>query len=138
MHRWPPAPRPHLIEPDSDDPVCHWYPLRSQAHHAAKANAVIDDITGASLEYRQLIKGKQHALWVRAFANKLGMLAQGVGTRRPTGANTIFFIRKAQARIHAHDWFCACPNSGRWSHSWSDHSLDYQQPQGVFPIRKSI
>jgi hypothetical protein len=59
-------------------------------------NAVVDEITGVSLEYRQLLKGDKPYLWIRAFANDLGMLAQGVGTRQPTGTNTIFFIPKAK------------------------------------------
>jgi hypothetical protein len=59
-------------------------------------NAVVDEITGVSLEYHQLLKGDQSDLWIRAFANDLGMLAQGVGTRQPTGTNTIFFIAKAK------------------------------------------
>jgi hypothetical protein len=89
-------PAPHLITPDPDDPVRHRYPLRSQANHTSEANAVVDEITGASLEYRQLIKGDQPDLWIKAFANDLGMLAQGVGTRQPTGTNTIFFIPKTK------------------------------------------
>jgi hypothetical protein len=60
--------------------------------HHAEANAVIDSVTGLSLEYRHLIKGPNKAVWIRAFANDLGMLAQGVGSRHPTGTNTIFFI----------------------------------------------
>jgi hypothetical protein len=87
-------PAPHRIAPDPDDPVRHRYPLRSQANHTSEMNAVVDEITGVSLEYRQLLKGDQPDLWIRAFANNLGMLAQGVGTRQPTGTNTIFFIPK--------------------------------------------
>jgi hypothetical protein len=59
-------------------------------------NAVVDEIMGVSLEYRQLLKGDQYDLWIRAFANDLGMLAQGVVTRQPTGTNTMSFIPKAK------------------------------------------
>ena len=50
-------------------------------HH--QANVVIDPITGASLEYRHLIKGPTKAIWENLFANEIGQLAQGVGTRIP-------------------------------------------------------
>jgi hypothetical protein len=74
-------------------------------------NAIVDEITGVSLEYRQLLKGDQPDLWIRAFANGLGMLAQGVGTRQPTGTNTIFFIPKAKVPAdrqvtYGHNCFC--------------------------------
>jgi hypothetical protein len=62
--------------------------------------AVVDEITGVSLEYRQLLKGNQPDLWIRAFANDLGMLAQGIGTRQPTGTNTFFIIPKAKVRAN--------------------------------------
>ena len=60
------------------------------------ANAVINPITGESQEYHKLIKGPKRDVWIRAFANDLGRLAQGVGTRMPKGNNTIFFIGKNQ------------------------------------------
>jgi hypothetical protein len=56
------------------------------------ANSVIDEVTGHSLEYRHLSTGPDHAVWTKSLANDLGRLAQGVGTRMPTGTNTIFFI----------------------------------------------
>ena len=31
-------------------------------------------------------------MWIRAFANDLGRLAQGAGTRMPSGTNTVFFV----------------------------------------------
>ena len=61
-----------------------------QVHH--QANVVIDPTTGASLERRYLIKGPTKAIWEISFANEIGRLAQGVGTRMPTGTNTISFI----------------------------------------------
>ena len=61
-------------------------------HH--QANVVIDPTTGASLEYRHLIKGPTKAIWENSFANETGQLAQGFGTRMPYGTNTILFIPK--------------------------------------------
>jgi len=59
-----------------------------------KCNAIIDPVTGASLEYRHLIKNDQTRLtWNRSFANELGRLANGVGNRIK-GTNTIKFIPK--------------------------------------------
>jgi hypothetical protein len=94
------APRPDILPTHSDPPpahcdqVCHRYPLRSQANHTAKANAIIDEVIGASLEYQQLVTGAQPELWIQAyFANDLGMFTQGVGTRQPPGTNTIFCIQ---------------------------------------------
>ena len=63
-----------------------------QGHN--KANVVIDTTTGASLEYRHIIKGPNKSVWGNSFANEIGRLAQGVGTRIPYGTNTIFFITK--------------------------------------------
>ena len=63
-----------------------------KGHH--QANVVIDPKTGALLEYRHLIKGTTKAIWENSFANEIGRLAQGVGTRIPSGTNTIFFIPK--------------------------------------------
>ena len=61
-----------------------------QGHH--QANVVIDPTSGASLEYRHLVKGPTKAIWENSFANEIGRLAQGVGTRIPSGTNTIFLI----------------------------------------------
>ena len=63
-----------------------------QGHH--QANVVIDPTTGASLEYRHLVKGTTKAIWENSFSNEIGRLAQGVETRMPSGTNTIFFITK--------------------------------------------
>jgi hypothetical protein len=82
--------------------TAHRYPLRSQ--HCANAaifqpfhlaNAVTDPLTGQVQEYRHLIKGPEQATWSTSFANELGRLAQGVGTRMKTGTSTVFFIAKA-------------------------------------------
>jgi hypothetical protein len=99
---------PHIVPPNEDDPASdhstHRYPLRSQQqatiHRSANvmpmhfANSVTDPITGEVQEYRHLIKGPTKATWVNSFANELGRLAKGVGTRMPSGTETIFFIPK--------------------------------------------
>jgi hypothetical protein len=56
------------------------------------ANAVINQDTGASLEYLHLIQyDTTFPVWNKAAANEFGRLAQGVGDRIE-GSNTIFFI----------------------------------------------
>jgi hypothetical protein len=56
------------------------------------ANSVINEDTGASLEYRHLIKDYSTlTVWNKAAANEFGILAQGFGDRIE-GSNTIFFI----------------------------------------------
>ena len=61
---------------------------------------VIDPDSGASLEYRHLIQGPDKDIWVKALANDFGRLAQGVGTRMPTGNSTIFFIHQSDIPTH--------------------------------------
>ena len=92
---------PHLIQPEPDDPALHRYRLRSSVNHVAhpQANAVIDDITGQSLEYPALSTGPDKHIWIQALANDLGRLAQGIGTRMPTGTNTIAFIKRRAVPI---------------------------------------
>jgi hypothetical protein len=56
------------------------------------ANSVINEETGASLEYRHLINdASTFTVWNESAANEFGRLAQGVGNRID-GSNTIFFI----------------------------------------------
>jgi len=58
-------------------------------------NAIIDPISGKSLEFRHLIKDpKTSAIWNKSFANELGRLANGVKDRI-RGTNTIKFIPKS-------------------------------------------
>ena len=68
-----------------------------QRHH--QANVIIEPTTGASLEYRNLIKGQTKAIWENSFTNEISPLAQGVGTRMPSGTNTIFFIPKYKVAV---------------------------------------
>jgi hypothetical protein len=115
-HEQPPSPiHPHLIPNDHEasprvipiTPTNHRYPTRQsqQANSViippmpqplfhSFANSVIDEVTGQVEEYRHLIKGANSKIWENSFANKIGRLTQGVGTRMPTGTNTIFFIPK--------------------------------------------
>jgi hypothetical protein len=60
------------------------------------AHSVLDPITGQSLEYRQLSQGPTRDKWIHGFANEIGRLAQGIGTRMPTGTDTIHFIKREQ------------------------------------------
>jgi hypothetical protein len=64
------------------------------------ASSVIDQITGQSYEYRHLVNSKVTGhtteVWTKLFANELGQLTNGVGTRVPEGTNTIFFINRSQ------------------------------------------
>ena len=59
-----------------------------------QANVIIDPAIGQALEYRHLICCPNGNTSVKALANDLGCLAQGVGTRMPTGTNTVFFVEK--------------------------------------------
>ena len=45
--------------------------------------------TGQALKYHHLSRSPNKAVWIYAYANDLGRLAQGVGTRMPAGTNTI-------------------------------------------------
>ena len=59
------------------------------------AGAIIDDKTGESLEYSDLIKRPElRNMWFASLANGLGRLAQGI--RDIKGTDTIFFIPKSE------------------------------------------
>ena len=59
-----------------------------------QANVVIDPASGQALKYWHLICGPNGDNWIKALANNLGRLAQGVGTRMPTGTNIVLFVAK--------------------------------------------
>ena len=59
-----------------------------------QSNVVIDPRTGSSLEYRHLIKVAVKSIWINCFADKIGRIAQVVGTRTPSVTKKIFFILK--------------------------------------------
>ena len=55
------------------------------------AYAILDEETGRSLKFRQLIKlDKYRDIWMHGFANELGRLSQGI--RDIPGTDTIDFI----------------------------------------------
>jgi hypothetical protein len=56
-------------------------------------NAVVDPITGANLEFPQLINGPDSEEWWKSSANEFGRLAQGVMPHMPNGTNTMRFIK---------------------------------------------
>jgi hypothetical protein len=67
-------------------------PIQQNPQTMPMANSVINEDTGASLEYRHLIKDDStFPVWNKTAANEFGRLAQGVGDRIE-GSNTIFFI----------------------------------------------
>jgi hypothetical protein len=67
-------------------------PLTQALNPIPMANDVINEDTGASLEYRHLIQdATTFPVWNKSAANKFGRLAQGVGGRIE-GSNTILFI----------------------------------------------
>ena len=115
-----PAPTPAIIEPDRDGPVLQsQYPLlplpcpshynrwkggkqpryvaaiSHLIHQEEQSNVVIDPTSGQELKYRHLIRGPNGDTCIKALANDLVRLFQGVGTRMPTGTNTVFFIAKS-------------------------------------------
>ena len=69
--------------------------IATEHRHTNRAKNVIDTDTGQSLEYSHLTRGPNKDIWKTSLANDLGWLAQGVGTRIPTGTNTVFFIPRS-------------------------------------------
>ena len=75
----------------------HWYSTQTQpisnlsiyktnSHqtnmHLNTFNAVINPVTGAAMEYRDLIKNvKTKKVWIQSMANEVGRLAKGFGTK---------------------------------------------------------
>jgi hypothetical protein len=68
--------------------------MPAQAYWHA-ANSVIDPVTGASLEYRQLKIGATGRKWLQGAANEIGRLGQGL-KGKIKGTETIHFIRHDQ------------------------------------------
>jgi hypothetical protein len=67
-------------------------PIQQNPLNMPMTNSVMNEDTGASLEYHHLIKDDStFTVWNKAAANEFGRLAQGVGYRIE-GSNTIFFI----------------------------------------------
>jgi hypothetical protein len=67
-----------------------------------RANAVINEDTGKSMEYRDLLKDPKHREdWSRAAANEFSQLFNGAGknkdgTQRVVGTNTCHWIKRSQ------------------------------------------
>jgi hypothetical protein len=76
--------------------------IPSQQDYKYKACAVIDETTGKSMEYRDLLKDPKHKdTWSRAASNEFGRLFNGVGTKedgtkRIIGTNTCIWIPKTK------------------------------------------
>eukprot|EP00804_Cyclotella_cryptica_P013776 CCRYP_016888-RA/>CCRYP_016888-RA protein AED:0.40 eAED:0.36 QI:0/-1/0/1/-1/1/1/0/413 len=98
---------PGISAADIMPPSC--YNLRSHAQHIIQSAlnygliipqdhitfVDIDETTGKSLEYQDLIKMDAHKdTWSTNYANELGQLTQGI--RDISGTNTMFFIHKCE------------------------------------------
>jgi hypothetical protein len=62
---------------------------------AHSANSVIDLVTGASLEYKDLKAGPDSGEWIQSTANEIGRLTQGILLDMTSGTETMFFIPHA-------------------------------------------
>jgi hypothetical protein len=79
----------------SQTPMADIAPQRA-INHITMVNAVINQDTGASLEYHQLIQDDTvFPIWKKAAANECGRLAQGIGGHIE-GSKTIFFIPRQE------------------------------------------
>ena len=72
-----------------------YFLLAVKQHRHRESSAVINEITGTSLEYFHLVRGPKKNVWIRAFSNYLGRLAQDVGMRMPAGINTVFLVNNS-------------------------------------------
>ena len=89
-----PSPSPYNCWKSSTQ-LCYVAALSHLLQQEEQANVVIDPASSQALEYWHLIRGPNGDTWVKALANDLRSLAQGVGTRMPTGTNTVFFVTKS-------------------------------------------
>ena len=62
---------------------------------AFQANHIYHPLTGKKETYETL-RAQNPPRWETSFANEIGRLAQGVGTRMPTGNNNLFFLHRHQ------------------------------------------
>ena len=90
----------------SSGPVLHQHVLIESDNHLVNhlhQTNVVTSYSGMALEHRHLIKGTNRKLWEQALANDLGRLAQGVGSRMPSGTNAMFlFILARCPKIKGH------------------------------------
>ena len=70
------------------------HPKLSESERDAHLNHIYNPITGNKETYESL-RLQNPDRWDTSFANEIGRLAQGVGTRMPQGSNNIFFIRRS-------------------------------------------
>ena len=83
---------PRVTQQSTKDPTKS-IPIKLKAQWLS--NAVIDDTTGAMLEYRHLIKRPEYKdKWEAVMCRELGRLSQGYGNT--IGTNTIFFIPRSK------------------------------------------
>ena len=75
-------------------PVIQYLIEKYSTINSHKANLVIDSNTGASFDFRHLRNGKDKKLWDTSFANELGRLINGLGTRMTTGTKLYDFNAK--------------------------------------------
>lgn len=82
-----------LLRVNNTKDAHRYYPLRSRKRVSIQQiNAIIDESTGKSLEYAQLIQNDdtKHR-WIALFERELGHLSQGL-QRSVQGTNTMTFI----------------------------------------------
>ena len=72
-----------------------WHLITTEHRRTNHTNTVIDTETGQSIEYYYLTCVPDKDIWKTSLANDLGRISQGVGTRFPTGTNTVFFIPRS-------------------------------------------
>jgi hypothetical protein len=72
--------------------VAHNTTSNHDTHRQHFVNSVIDPDTGASLEYRHLVKGPDKVRWQQANVNEIGRLTDGRVGNGVVGSNTIKFI----------------------------------------------
>ena len=112
-------PQPNLIELYHNDPAEQRFTLLSQNLLAATAphdyaiikpryvdaihhlisqeqtNAVIDEVTGQSMDLRQLLQGPNKSIWRTILANDLGRINQVFGTHMTCSTNTVLYMPKS-------------------------------------------
>jgi hypothetical protein len=92
--------------------------ITDQQDYKYRACAVIDEETGKSMEYRNLLKDPKHReTWSRAAANEHGRLFNGVGknadgTQRVKETNTRCWIKKITSTKRKKSYICQNSSSG--------------------------
>ena len=72
-----------------------WHIIATEHRHKNHANTVIGTDTVQYIENSHPICGPDKDIWTTSLGNDLGRITQGVGTRIPTGTNTVFFIPRS-------------------------------------------